>query len=188
MILKKNMHKSIVLLLSGLFLFLVTSCESCREDKQTSFSDIVSTTVSDYDNYQMKFTFMGNQTSPITSVVFGSSPTNMAAFTPYRRSGQNYLNDDNPFASFAASGAEMERIIKAMETDATYTNNADKTEPLYSFMIMRDTGGADEKVFETLVLTADAPGLITSYILPNLDPGNAHGMELCTFFLKNVGG
>lgn len=188
MILKKTMHKSIIVLLSALFLFSIVSCESCKDDKRTSFGDIVSTTSSDYDNYQMKFTFTGTQTSPITSVVFGSSPTNMASFTPYRRSDLNYLNDDFPFASFAASGAEMERIVKAIEGDPIYTDNTDKAEPLYSFMIMRDTGGPDEKVFETLVLPVDGPRLFTSFILPNLDPGNLHGKELCTFFLKNVGG
>ena len=182
MTLKKTKHTSIVFILSGLFLFTMISC------KPTTFSEIVSTTSADYDNYQMKLTYTGFQTSPITSVVFGSSPTDMAAFTSYRRSDINYQNDNLAFASFSASGAEIERIIKAIELDPTYTDNADKVDPLYSFMIMRDTGGRDEKVFETLVLTVDGPRLLKDFILPNLDPGNDHGKELCTFFFKNVGG
>lgn len=186
---KEKTRFSALALLALVALGLASCPNSCPPAGPTPFADIVAANPAEYGNYLMKLTFMGPQTAPVTTVVFGSaSPLDVNVFRPYRRATLDYQNDELDFARFEASAAEVERIVKAIEPDGTFTDPQERPDPIYSFMIMRDVGGPNETVFETLVVDPDSPRLLTDFIRPNLDPSNAHGLELTLFFLKNVGG
>ncbi len=155
-----------------------------------SFADIIAANPADYDSYLFKLTYMGPQDRVLKTVVFGSAtPRNAALFTPYRRAGYRYANDDrSDVIDFAMNGSEVSAVVTAMSGDAVFTNNAARPTPVLSLMIMRDAGGRDEKVFETLVQFPDANRLVKDIIGGNLDAGNALGAKYIRYWSKNVGG
>ena len=174
-----------------LFLVTLSIVDGCRQGGRTTrFSDVVATDLAPYDNYLIKLKFMGPQTAQVITLVFGSSDSlDITRFQPYQRPNYNYQNDAlGDFAAFSASSREMEAIIKALDGTQVYQDAGDKSLPVLSMMIMCDVGQPKETVFETLTEYGDAAPLLRDYIIPNLDPANNRGRELCQFWLKNVGG
>src|SRR5688572_18986156 len=75
------------------------------------FQQVVAAQPADYGNYLFKLTYMGPQSKPMKTLVFGSAATRSPApFAQFRRQGYRYDNDDSEFVEFAASGAEIEKI------------------------------------------------------------------------------
>lgn len=155
-----------------------------------TFSAIVAADPADYGNYLFKLTYMGPQSRILKTMVFGSAtPRSVTRFLPYRRPGHPYVNDDrSDIVDFGMSAAEVGAIVGAMSSDAVFTDNSDRPTPVLSLMIMRDVGGPDEKVFETLVEFADANRLVRGIIGRNLDLGNTDGAKYIRYWSKNVGG
>ena len=182
-------HRTLTFLLLALTAVL-SQCNGCPPTGPTPFSDIVADNSQAYENYMMKLSYLGLQLDFVSTMVFGSADTlSVTPFTPFRRSSVEYINDDlDEIITFSTTGAEMEAIVTALQGDATLTNPNDNPDALLSFMIMRDVGGPNETVFETLVGIGDSGRLLNSFIIPNLAPGNALGLELCQFWSKNVGG
>ena len=186
------------LLLAGLLL-CVTACVGAESSGRgatpavgsvTPFSSIVSGNPADYKHYLFKLTYMGPESKGVKTAVFGSaSVVSPAVFAPYRRAGYRYENDDQgEFVKFSVSASNVNAIIDSLSHDPVLTDPRDRPTPVLSLMIMRDVGGPDEQVFESLVQFPDAARLVRDVIGSHLDPANVEGAKIIRYWLKNVGG
>jgi hypothetical protein len=89
---------------------------------------------------QVKLTFLGPQSKPVSTVVFfiEGHPPSMEAFVPLHRSRRPYENDDLPYTvKFAVSRAEFMRLLQTEK--GLLTGSSSSGAEFISFTVVVET-------------------------------------------------
>src|SRR6266487_4922411 len=116
------------------------------------YSDFQAMTLADMDSLRVKLTYGGPQDYLLATLVIvkASAPASIARFTPYRREGFEYSNDDGPIGTSAASRQELKAIIDNVGSLPRVTDGGVDAKGYVSFALMSTAGGTT-KVFESIV-------------------------------------
>jgi len=124
------------------------------------FSDIHSGTLSDYDTYQIKFTYLGAQKKIVPSLA-GVGPGrayDATAFVTYERDVLDYGNDAFTPDTLHLGAAQLKGFVDAIALQPPLTDNSLVADPNASLMILRDSGPAT-KCWEHLATQAETDEL-----------------------------
>jgi len=100
---------------------------------------------------QVKLTYLGVQDKILPSLGYSvtGDAFNLARFTPFYRSGFNYVNDSK-IKTFTMSAAEAQAIVMQVGNVSGVTAGGVSPNPFVSFSISAMVGGSN-KVFEAIV-------------------------------------
>lgn len=116
------------------------------------YSDFQAMSLADMDSVRIKLTYGGPQDHLLATLVVvrnGASPS-IVSFTPFRRSGFEYSNDDGPIGTVGASRQDLKAIIDNVGTLPRVTAGGVDPNGYVSFALMSTIGGTI-KVFESIV-------------------------------------
>ena len=123
-----------------------------RAQTQSSYPDFQAMSLVDMDSVRIKLTYGGPQDALLATLVIhktGASPE-IALFTPFRRAGFEYSNDDGPVGAVSATREELKAIIDNVGTVPRVTDGGFDPVGYVSFALM-STGGGGVKVFESVI-------------------------------------
>lgn len=120
------------------------------------YSDFQTMSLDELKTLQVKLTYVGIQTRPISSLAFTSPfhALNLAAFVPFRRPGIEYSNDDIKVRTFTASPEELKAIIDNVAVLPNVIAGGVAQNPYLSFALLNTSNGT--KSFEAVVSKADS--------------------------------
>jgi len=129
------------------------------------YSDFQAMTLADMDSLRVKLTYGGPQDYLLATLVIvkASAPASIARFTPYRREGFEYSNDDGPIGTSAASRQELKAIIDNVGSLPRVTDGGVDAKGYVSFALMSTAGGTT-KVFESIVNDTTGRDLIAQVL------------------------
>jgi hypothetical protein len=119
-------------------------------------------TLSELANLQVKLTYGGPQLKRTQSVVIvaeGAS-ANVTSFTPYRRSGFSYQNDDQALVVLYAPTSELDALIDQVATLPLLTAGGVDPQAVLSFSLLNVVGGVT-KCYEAEFSEANGRELLT---------------------------
>lgn len=136
------------------------------------FSSIVAGSASDYDAYQIKFTWVGEQLKiKKTFGVTGSLTTfSAASFQPCLLTTSDYNNDQVPAETITLSGAEIQRFINTLSQRPELQTSSVPPDGVLSLQIRRPSG-PNSIVFEHISTKVGTRTLLL-LLLDSLDPGS----------------
>lgn len=150
----------------------------------SSFDEFEAFELAELQNLQVKLTYLGEQTRPILTVVFGSllHVVSMENFKPFRKSGVDYGNDDLPTVrNFTSRPDELQRMIQLVGTIPVVRAGVREGEFL-SFMMVNELRG-EIKGFEAILNARDAESLLR-LITASLDIDNGIGLMILNSFSR----
>lgn len=126
------------------------------------YSDFQGMTLSQLVTLQVKLTYLGPTTEPVSSLAF-TSETNtldLSLFVPFRDPGFSYSNDDLvPALTFSATPDELKAAIDNVGTLPNVIAGGVATNPFLSFALFNSQ--PIDKGFEAIVNASDATDLFT---------------------------
>ena len=116
------------------------------------YSDFQAMSLADMDSVRVKLTYGGPQDWLLATLVIlrTGAPASIASFTPFRRVGFEYSNDDGPIGTVAASRQELRAIIDNVGALTRVTDGGIDPKGYVSFALISTAGGT-VKVFESIV-------------------------------------
>jgi hypothetical protein len=145
------------------------------------YSDFKAMSQTQFATLQVKLTYAGNQTVGARSVLFtalGNQP-DITLFTPFRRAGVSYVNDNALPQTFTATTQELKAMIDGVGTLPDVTDGDVDPDGYISFALLNTAGGAT-KAFEAVVNDTTAPPMF-GRLLAALQ-GNAAGVRMISQF------
>lgn len=122
------------------------------------YSDFQAMSISQLQTAQVKLTSFGPQESVIASVGLAAAAFDKTVFTPFRRAGIDYSNEDFvAFRTGTVSGQDISAIISNVATLPNVTAGGVASDPVVSFALSNTVGGA--KVFEAILNVSDGAAL-----------------------------
>jgi hypothetical protein len=138
----------------GILLSGLTAIWPVRAAAQTlsPYSDFQAMSLADMDSLRVKLTYGGPQDWLLPTLVIAKAgtPAAIASFTPFRRSGFEYSNDEGPTWAVAATAQQLKGIIDSAGTVSRVTDGDVDPKGYVSFALLSTAGGAT-KVFEAIV-------------------------------------
>lgn len=180
---------SVLLIVASIVVGSVFAARGGRVET-VSFERVVPAAAAGAGDCLIKLTWLGPQSKPLRSLIFGTYETKSAAmFAPYRRADVSYENDEmvSP-ADFSVTRDEMLAIFRALRRERGLVRGEDPPDPMISMMILCGAGTPAPRVFETLVGYDKAGYLLDEIIYANLDPEHHEARRITRFWSKNVGG
>ena len=132
----------------------------CGGQTLSPYSAFQSMSLSDLQTAEVKLTYFGVQNSVVASVGLATGTFDPTLFTPFRRSGIDYSNED--FAAFktgTVSNTDIQSIINNVGSLSNVTAGGVAADPFVSFALGNTAGGT--KVFEAVLNSTDAAALFT---------------------------
>lgn len=119
---------------------------------QGTFAQIVADDPGEYEAYQVKFTYTGDQMKTAPSLLlYGAGRTpDPCEFVPYRTPGVDYVNDDVAIIELQIPGATLEMFVNGLSERPRFHGSGDANEPVFSLMIQRTNLSQENMVFEHL--------------------------------------
>ena len=128
---------------------------------QVSFGAIVAGDPAEYAFYQVKITYTGAQTLPVSTFLLygsGTSP-DVAAFGPFETPAVHYENDRDVVIELEVSASSIERVIWGLEDRPELQVSGGAPGPVLSLMIARPDDPNPPLVFEHLADDGEADTL-----------------------------
>lgn len=144
------------LLAAALMMGLVAS-RPLHAQSFSPYSDFQSMTLAQLATLQVKLTYVGPTSEPLSSVAFTSTTNtlNLSLFVPFRRAGIGYSNDDLAVPlTFTASAQELKSVIDNVATLPNVTAGGVATTRFISFSLVNTQPAT--KGFEAVLNSADA--------------------------------
>src|SRR5574341_1012427 len=112
------------------------------------YSDFQALALADMDSLRVKLTYGGPQDALLATLVIAKTGTSagIAAFTPFRRAGFEYSNDDGPIGTATATTQELKGIIDSVGSVSRVTDGDMDPKGYVSFALLSTSGGTT-KVF-----------------------------------------
>jgi hypothetical protein len=145
------------------------------------YSDFQAMSVARLATLQVKLTYIGDQTASINTVAFTApgNPVDLTLFTPYRRPGLHYANDDSSPRSFAATTQQLRALLDSVGKLPNVTDGDVDLDGSVSFALLNTAGGTT-KVFEAVVNGTSGPALFDKML--SALAGNSDGIRVLTDF------
>lgn len=144
----------------GLAASLALASRVASGETLSPYSDFQAMSLSELATLQVKLTYMGEQTAVLGTLLLsatGSTP-DPALFTPFRRAGHTYVNDDFGQQRVAASVQELKALIDEVGTLPGVTDGDVDAGGYLSFSLLNTVGGTT-KAFEAIVDSTNGPAL-----------------------------
>jgi hypothetical protein len=130
----------------------------CSAQMLSPFSAFQSMSLNDLQTSQAKLTYLGPADTPIASVGLAVSAFDPNIFTPFRRAGIDYSNEEFvAFKTGVVSAQNMMSIINNVGMLPNVTAGGVASDPFVSFALSNTAGGT--KVFEAILNNVDAAAL-----------------------------
>jgi len=164
--------KAVALTCSAFVAVAFASSWSFGAQSCVGFAGIVAGATSQYDSYQIKFTWVGEQTkTKKTCGVAGSLTTfSAASFQPCLLPASRYANDQAGPETITLSGSEIERFINKLNARPELQVPSVTEGGVLSWQIRRPVG-SDSQVFEHVSNEVGARTVLL-LLLESLDPGS----------------
>jgi hypothetical protein len=135
-------------------------------------------------NAQAKITYLGEQTKPVPTLLFGVGRTpSIAAFLKVQRSAAPYDNDTMPYTkTFTVSSEEFRRMLAAVQP--IVANIAEQRPDFLSFAVL--CAGNNEVVGEEFPISRALGEAFYRALLTAVSPDNEMAKMMLTNQYKNV--
>jgi hypothetical protein len=141
-------HRSRVLrpaAIAGLLLACAASLESAVSPELSSFAEIHSATLADYESCQLKLTYMGAQSKRRSSLAMVSTLRaggfDLAGFAPFQHHG-SYHNDSFVGDTLRVAPAELKAFLDSIVPHPALQDTIPPPAPHVSLMVMREYGAS----------------------------------------------
>lgn len=140
-------------------LFSVMSPRPVAAQAFSPYSTFQAMTSNDLKTLQVKLTYVGEQRSPVLSVVFTetSNAVNIALFQPFQRPGIRYSNELLPLHTFKATTTELKAVIDNVATLPNVTAGGVSSNRFLSYAMHNTISGG--VAFEAVLNAADTAAL-----------------------------
>ena len=161
--------------LQGITVYLLVAAltavpSEARAQTLSPYSDFQAMSLADMDSLRIKLTYGGPQDWLLSTLVVlrAGASANIVGFTPFRRAGFEYSNDDGPTGKVGASRQELKAIIDNVGTLPRVTDGGVDPKGYVSLALMSTAGGT-ARVFESIVNDTTGRDLFAQMLraLPN---------------------